>query len=448
MTFNRPIDPPDFATDAEFGAGAGVQVGDAPRLDPGIAQRRQGWYGAKRLPARFENFMLGIHGDWINYLAQWFSTIQVRNWQVCAKDFDADGDSNWDAEPVFVEVLPGCGSWLLYGNDNADVSLLYGVRAPGESGTPVLNWNTEIQTVVSGMTMQRPRYAVANRADGATPAVVIVGGKDDAAGLNLFRSVNGGNTYTKVVADATATNEARLAAYDPTAGAFYIAAPAVMSNASGNAFRWLWRSTDAGATWTCVSTNLPNDDLVGVTANRICAGGGTVIVVGFDSSTNTLAYSSDNGATWDSVEVGTDDDADARICWDESTHTFFLLHEESSVVKISYSTDYGVTWNEGPTVAGVTNTALFGGFITNQQGTLALGYLQHVIYFQCVYNSESGEIEFSDQSGVSLIYDSLEYPPLHLAYADGQFCLFCGSPGGEQLVLLSQRVEPLTIEPA
>jgi len=64
----RPTVSPAFATDATFTSGA--ESGLAPRLDPGAGFKAQGWYPSRRVPARWFNWLVGLAGDWIQYLSQ------------------------------------------------------------------------------------------------------------------------------------------------------------------------------------------------------------------------------------------------------------------------------------------------------------------------------------------------------------------------------------------
>lgn len=64
----RPTASPAFATDATFTSG--TETGLVPRLDPGAGFKQQGWYPNRRMPARWFNWIIGIFGDWLQYLAQ------------------------------------------------------------------------------------------------------------------------------------------------------------------------------------------------------------------------------------------------------------------------------------------------------------------------------------------------------------------------------------------
>jgi hypothetical protein len=69
----RPTDSPLFAYDATFSSGD--ESGLSPRLDPGAGFRAQGVYPNRRMPARWFNWLKGIHGDWINYLDQRYGNV-------------------------------------------------------------------------------------------------------------------------------------------------------------------------------------------------------------------------------------------------------------------------------------------------------------------------------------------------------------------------------------
>ncbi len=62
-----PTDLPDFATDATFAADGDSWSGDPTRVDPGAARLEEG-FEPDLLPAPWLNHILGVHGDWINWL--------------------------------------------------------------------------------------------------------------------------------------------------------------------------------------------------------------------------------------------------------------------------------------------------------------------------------------------------------------------------------------------
>lgn len=65
---SRPTISPSFATASTFPAGASPWSGQPPRVDPSAGVRTQGLTPQTDLPAEYLNFLIGIHGDWINYL--------------------------------------------------------------------------------------------------------------------------------------------------------------------------------------------------------------------------------------------------------------------------------------------------------------------------------------------------------------------------------------------
>jgi hypothetical protein len=64
----RPTSSPAFATAATFTGGA--LSGSPPRLDPGSGLKAQGFYPSRAVPARWFNFLLGVVGDWLQYVTQ------------------------------------------------------------------------------------------------------------------------------------------------------------------------------------------------------------------------------------------------------------------------------------------------------------------------------------------------------------------------------------------
>jgi hypothetical protein len=62
-----PTDDPLFATDATYAADGDDWSGDPPRVDPGAPIRAEG-FEPGQLPAEWLNHVLGVHGDWIDWL--------------------------------------------------------------------------------------------------------------------------------------------------------------------------------------------------------------------------------------------------------------------------------------------------------------------------------------------------------------------------------------------
>jgi hypothetical protein len=75
----RPAYTPLFATDPTLDVSAGLDAGLAPRNDPGALVRGQGFHPAK-LPCRWLNHELGVHGDWLAYLDEISAQKAMQQW--------------------------------------------------------------------------------------------------------------------------------------------------------------------------------------------------------------------------------------------------------------------------------------------------------------------------------------------------------------------------------
>jgi hypothetical protein len=64
----RPADSALFATDATYAADGDTWAGDPVRVDPGTGRMDEG-FEPDTLPAEWLNHVLGLHGDWLDYVA-------------------------------------------------------------------------------------------------------------------------------------------------------------------------------------------------------------------------------------------------------------------------------------------------------------------------------------------------------------------------------------------
>lgn len=83
-----PSDDPDFATDATYAADGDAWSGNPVRVDPGAPIRAEG-FEPGILPAEWLNHVLGVHGDWIN----WLETERDRLHDYTRQDLGAAGRS-------------------------------------------------------------------------------------------------------------------------------------------------------------------------------------------------------------------------------------------------------------------------------------------------------------------------------------------------------------------
>lgn len=78
----RPTATPLWATDPTFSSGA--ESGLSPRLDPGAGIRGQGVLPESRIAARWENHVLGVHGDWLAYQDSLQQHAALQQWSAVA----------------------------------------------------------------------------------------------------------------------------------------------------------------------------------------------------------------------------------------------------------------------------------------------------------------------------------------------------------------------------
>jgi hypothetical protein len=90
----RPITSPLFATDATLDGPAGLDAGLPPRVDPGPGTRAQGFY-PKQMPVRWMNFVLGLHGDWIEYLDDVQAISALKTWSRHEPAFSSSESINY-----------------------------------------------------------------------------------------------------------------------------------------------------------------------------------------------------------------------------------------------------------------------------------------------------------------------------------------------------------------
>lgn len=98
----RPTVSPAFATAATFTSG--TESGLAPRLDPGSGIKAQGIYPNRRMPARWFNWLVGLAGDWLQYLDE--KTIC----NFSAKSFGAVGTGLVDDRAAIQSAIDACAT--------------------------------------------------------------------------------------------------------------------------------------------------------------------------------------------------------------------------------------------------------------------------------------------------------------------------------------------------
>ena len=170
------------------------------------------------------------------------------------------------------------------------------------------------------------------------------------SGKGIYKSTNGGSTWTQITSGLGSTTHFGAVRVSPTSSSTVFAALGSGNyHASTPGNEGLWRSTDAGTTWT---RTLNADDGFDVlphpsTANRVYgATGGAVSTAGFYRSTN-------NGAGWTQVTTGLPASTSIhRMQLALSTGTpatlYALIYTEPSgvgTVSLYRSTNDGTNWS-------------------------------------------------------------------------------------------------------
>ena len=177
--------------------------------------------------------------------------------------------------------------------------------------------------------------AVASR-DNADDILVALGGADDGASGGVYRSVNGGSTFTRCSGLPLAADYGDQ--FSPTAD--------LEADATDNTMRYLflknqglYKSSNRGASWTLVNTGLPNYGVMAADASL----GGHLWVGTCCNQAIGLSRSANGGATWSTVAGFVNvTDVDAA-----ADHVAVLGQRTGDTYdKVYYSGDAGATWGE------------------------------------------------------------------------------------------------------
>ncbi len=136
----RPTDIPSWSTTTL--ATGGVEVGLSTRLDPGSGFKAEGFHANRRMPARWFNYLIGLLGDWTQYLDQ--KHRHVYN----ILNYGADPTGVADASTAYglavADVLAGGGGELLLPGVfkfNSGLSFPKGLSLRGIPGYTILSLN-------------------------------------------------------------------------------------------------------------------------------------------------------------------------------------------------------------------------------------------------------------------------------------------------------------------
>lgn len=307
---SRPSKSPTWATDANYSSG--VDSGTPTRVDPGAGYRGQGFLPNEEVPAPVVNHALGVHGDWLQYLAD----IDWLNWQVInASNFTSDtlnvgspvamGKRSTEAAAFSDGLLaaPTDGNGVIYSGDGINwgksnplsylasdqvKAIFYSTIAslwilPGAAGS-----TTKIQTVnnMGGTWVARtdPGSDFTRRAitEGAGIIVMCRGGGG-------FLTSTNGTTWTERTHPATVKD---LWGVCYGAGKFV-----AVGGLAGSPFTPVVLTSTDGITWTDQSSGLP--------AGYV-AGGKRLVDVAYDSTLSLFVAvgasgavcTSPDGVTW------------------------------------------------------------------------------------------------------------------------------------------------------
>ena len=177
--------------------------------------------------------------------------------------------------------------------------------------------------------------------DPLNPQVIYVGSNDDPdefnpkplRGSHLFKSIDGGQTWME--SDNGFAHDAKTAIHeikiDPQDANLIYLGTTEHGAITGNG---LWKSTDAGGTWTSANNGMEDDSSVYVIL--IHPQHSNMLLAGTDKG---IYSSSDGGASWNPVGAGTTQDmeydlTDADVVYAGKEDGLFL------------SKDFGLTWQD------------------------------------------------------------------------------------------------------
>jgi photosystem II stability/assembly factor-like uncharacterized protein len=174
---------------------------------------------------------------------------------------------------------------------------------------------------------------------------------DDFATMKVFRSVNGGTTWSEVDSGLLPPNNCCLNALvvDPqSSGTVYAGTQNSGPNSSGGG---IYKSTDGGTTWQLMSFEQGS----GVAVNALAIdpqGSGTVYAAGSNGTGGfSFKKSSDGGASWTRSDPGLRANIIGMVIDPRNPKTIYLTSFNYGIFK---STDGGASWN--PLSLGRTNT--------------------------------------------------------------------------------------------
>lgn len=175
-----------------------------------------------------------------------------------------------------------------------------------------------------------------------TGIVTVVTGRGAGGNGKVWRSTDGGSTWTAVITTTALWSDIVCGAADGLGGRMYFA------GAGGNSEQ-VWASSDRGATWTKLTTPLRTGassyDTVDLAASPTTPG--TVYLLG--TGNKKVWKSTNNGGSWADITAGAVTSAD----WGQAWYDFYISCSTNGVKDVLYvglidilqSYDGGVTWH-------------------------------------------------------------------------------------------------------
>lgn len=176
------------------------------------------------------------------------------------------------------------------------------------------------------------------------------------SGKGLYKSTNGGGTWTQITNGFGTTTHFSALRVSPSNAAVLFAALGSGYYYAAPSNEGLWRSTDAGATWTRTLTADDGFDVLPHPTNaaRVYgATGGAASSAGFYVSTNT-------GASWTKVTTGLPTATSIgrmqiALCTGSPSTMYALVYSSSGSVTLYKSTNDGTSWTTKSGTSGGTS---------------------------------------------------------------------------------------------
>lgn len=231
------------------------------------------------------------------------------------------------SKTMLIDANDATGNTVFCGSVGGGIWRTTNIFSPNPNWAPINDFMQNLSIVSLG---QDPNAANTMYACTGEP----YGGSSSIRGLGVFKSVDGGATWSSlastVIADFRQTAKLLVAANSDV----YVATT-----------RGIYQSTDGGTTWTKVLSS----SSVGASSNVGCdveqAANGDI----YASLEGSVHKSTDNGVTWNALTLGISTDRIEIACAPSDANTLYLLTEDGSVVEhIRKSTDGGITWTALP----------------------------------------------------------------------------------------------------